>query len=76
MSFDEALDWIQQVDGVLYQHPSRVDQNDAWVAVIRSPRTNHGAARVIVASGRTLPLAAAAAEKEWNQLWARLGSLH
>ena len=73
MDLDEALDWIQQVDGVLYQHPNRVDQNDAWVAVVRSPGTIRGPARVIVTSGRTLPLAATAAEKEWNELWEGLG---
>lgn len=76
MSLDEALDWIQQVDGILYQHPDRVDRNDAWVAVVRRPGTIRGPARVIVASGRTLPLATAAAEKEWNQLWAEKDRLH
>lgn len=76
MSLDEALDWIQQVDGVLYQHPNRVDRDDAWIAVIKRPETIRGAARVIIASGRTLPLAAAAAEKEWNDLWTGTGRLH
>ena len=76
MNLDEALDWIQQVDGVLYQHPNRVDQNDSWVAVVRSPGTIRGPARVIVTSGRTLSLAATAAEKEWNELWEGLGPLH
>jgi hypothetical protein len=76
MSLDEALDWIHQVDGVLYQHPNRRDCDDAWVAVIRRPQTIRGPARVIVATGRTLPLATAAAEKEWNELWKDSGRLH
>lgn len=76
MSLDEALDWIHQVDGVLYQHPNRVDCEDAWIAVIKRPGTIRGPARVIVASGRTLPLAATAAEKEWSELWTGTGHLH
>ena len=76
MSLDEALDWIQQVDGVLYQHPNRVDREDSWIAVVKRPETIRGRGRVIVASGRTLPLATAAAEKEWNELWKEGGRLH
>jgi hypothetical protein len=76
MTRDEALDWIQQVDGRLYQNPKKADQDDEWVAVIRTPQSGPVRNKVIVAIGSSLQQAAAAAEKEWSQLWQKLSRLH
>jgi hypothetical protein len=76
MTREEALDWIQQVDGTLYQNPGKTDQSDEWVAVIRTPRSMPGRSKVIVATGKTLQQAADAAERQWNKLWQKLGRVH
>lgn len=76
MTFDEALDWIQQVDGKLYQNPEKTDRDDAWVAVVHTPRTGHQRGRVIVAAGRTLQQATASAARQWDQLFDELGRVH
>jgi hypothetical protein len=76
MTRDEALDWIQQVDGRLYQNPRKANQNDEWVAVIRTPRSGRGRSKVIVASGKTLQQATAVAEAQWNELWEKLSRVH
>jgi hypothetical protein len=76
MTRDEALDWIQQVDGRLYQNPRKADQKDEWVAVIRTPQSGPERSRVIVAIGKSLQQATSAAEKEWHQLWEKLSRLH
>lgn len=76
MTRDEALDWIQQVDGKLYQNPRKADDVDAWVAVVRSPTAGPWGDKVIITSGRTLQQAAAAAEQQWNDLWEKLGPAH
>lgn len=76
MTFDEALEWIQQVDGRLYQNPHKADEPDAWVAVIRTPQSLQAPARVIVAAGPTLQQATSSAECEWNRLWEELGPRH
>ena len=76
MTRDEALDWIQQVDGRLYQNPKKADQHDEWVAVIRTPQSGPVRNKVIVAIGSSLQQATAAAEEEWSQLWQKLSRLH
>jgi hypothetical protein len=76
MTFDEALDWIQQVDGTLYQNPRKSDQDDEWIAVIPTPLSVPGRGRVIITSGPTLQQATSAAERQWNHLWEKLGPAH
>jgi hypothetical protein len=76
MTRDEALDWIQQVDGRLYQNPKKADEKDEWVAVIRTPQSGPVRNKVIVAVGSSLQQATAAAEKEWSELWQKLSRLH
>jgi hypothetical protein len=77
MSLDEALEWIAQVDGRLYQNPRKRGEPDAWVAVVRTPGANPvGRGRVIVASGSTLQQATHAAEAQWNRVWEALGEPH
>jgi hypothetical protein len=76
MTREEALDWIPQVDGTLYQNPGRAAQSDEWVAVIRTPQSVPGRSRVIVTAGKTLEQATGAAERRWNDLWGELGRVH
>ena len=76
MTFDEALDWIQQVDGKLFQNPKKANENDEWVAVVRTPGPGHSNGRVIIAAGRTLQQATAAAESQWNDLWEKISRIH
>ena len=76
MTFDEALDWIQQVDGTLYQNPMKTDEEDEWIAVVRTPPAVPGRSEVIITSGRTLQQATSAAEQQWNHVWEKLGPIH
>ena len=76
MTFDEALDWIQQVDGTLYQNPMKDDEDDEWIAVVRMPPAVPGRSEVIITSGRTLQQATSAAEQQWNHVWEKLGPIH
>jgi hypothetical protein len=76
MTRDEALDWIHQVDGRLYQNPKKLDQHDAWVAVIRTPPSIRKRGKVIIGIGSTLQQAAGVAEQEWNELFSELSGVH
>jgi hypothetical protein len=76
MTFDEALDWIQQVDGKLYQNPEKIDRDDEWVAVVRTPGTGRHGGKVIVAAGPTLQHATSSAAKQWDDLWLELSRIH
>jgi hypothetical protein len=76
MTFDEALDWIQQVDGKLYQNPHKADHDDEWVAVVRTPGTGRRRGKVIVAAGRTLQQATNSAALQWQQIWQELSRVH
>jgi hypothetical protein len=76
MTRDEALDWIQQVDGRLYQNPRKQNQHDEWMAVVRTPRAGGRGSKVIIASGCTLQQATTAAEKQWSELWRKLSRIH
>ncbi|MFQ5416598.1 MAG: hypothetical protein ACE5FL_06040 [Myxococcota bacterium] len=76
MTRDEALDWIQQVDGRLYQNPRKANEHDEWVAVVRTPRAGRRSGTVIVASGNSLQQATTAAERQWSELWRKLSRVH
>ena len=76
MTRDEALDWIQQVDGKLYQNPRKANDIDEWIAVVRTPTQGPWGRKVIIASGPTLQQATSAAEQRWNELWEKLGQVH
>jgi len=76
MTREEALDWIQQVDGRLYQNPKKTDQHDEWVAVIRTPPAIQKRGKVIIGIGSTLQQATQIAEQEWNELFEELSGVH
>lgn len=79
MTLDEALDWIQQVDGRLYQNPKKAEEHDAWVAVVRMPpstRKSGKSGKVIIGIGSSLEQATFVAEQEWNARFEELSGLH
>jgi len=76
MTHEEARDWIQQVDGRLYQNPKKTDEHDEWVAVIRTPPAVHKRSKVIIGIGSTLQQATMIAEQEWNDLFDELSGVH
>ncbi len=75
MTQNEALRWLKQVDGSIF-HNSETDDENAWVAVVRTPPGQGRTGKIILAFGETLPAAAAAAEQEWQTLWESFGASH
>ena len=76
MTQDEALRWLNQVDGSIF-HNSEIDDENAWVAVVRTPAPRGSqTGKIILAFGETLSAAAAAAEDEWQTLWESFGATH
>jgi hypothetical protein len=72
----EALTWLLQVDGRLYQTKAKSSQPDAWVAVVRVPGAGARKAKLIVALGGSAEEATIAAEGQWQTLWEDLSKLH
>jgi hypothetical protein len=73
MTQEQAMSWLQQVGGELYQSRHPQDGRSAWVAVVRTPRTGARRGKLIIALGGTMQEAAAAAEQQWHELWQALG---
>ncbi len=76
MTQEEALSWLHQVDGKLYQSNEHPSGTEAWVAVVRTPPSSAGNPQVIVALGGSKHEAAAAAETKWQALWGDLSRVH
>lgn len=76
MTHDQAVTWIQQVNGRLYHTPKQPDKPDAWVAVVRVPPSGSRSGKLIIALGESLLEAADAAEEKWQTLWANLSTIH
>ncbi len=72
----EALTWLLQVDGRLYQTQSKSAKPDAWVAVVRIPATGARRGKLIVALGGSAEEATRAAEGQWQKLWTDISRLH
>ncbi|MCP4039770.1 MAG: hypothetical protein GY733_22695 [bacterium] len=75
-SEQEALRWLKQVEGTVYHNRNGADEDNAWVAVVRTPASNGKAGKIILAFGESIQEAAGAAEEEWNTLWANLSASH
>ena len=73
MNQDQALRWLQQVDGSIF-HNSETESENAWVAVVRTPAHSGRTGKIILAFGDTLSAAAEAAEQEWETLWESFGA--
>ena len=76
MTHIEALTWLLQVDGRLYQTKAKSAKRDAWVAVVRVPGAGARKGKLIVALGDSAEEATAVAEDQWQTLWEDLSTLH
>ena len=72
----EAMTWLLQVDGRLYQTKAQSTKPDAWVAVVRVPSTGAKKGKLIVALGGSAEEATIAAEGQWQKLWTDISKLH
>jgi hypothetical protein len=72
----EALTWLLQVDGRLYQTKAQSTKPDAWVAVVRVPSASAKKGKLIVALGGSAEEATIAAEGQWQKLWTDISKLH
>jgi hypothetical protein len=72
----EALNWLLQVDGRLFQTKAESAKPDAWVAVVRVPGTGARKGKLIVALGGSAEEATTAAEGQWQILWKDISKLH
>ena len=72
----EALNWLLQVDGRLFQTKAKSSKPDAWVAVVRVPGTGARKGKLIVALGGSAEEATTAAEGQWQILWKDISKLH
>ena len=72
----EALNWLLQVDGRLFQTKAKSAKADAWVAVVRVPGTGARKGKLIVALGGSAEEATTAAEGQWQELWKDISKLH
>jgi hypothetical protein len=72
----EAMNWLLQVDGRLYQTKAESTKPDAWVAVVRFPGSGAKKGKLIVALGGTAEEATTAAEGQWQELWKDISKLH
>ncbi len=76
MTLDQAVIWMQQVNGRFYQTPKRNDRPNAWVAVVRVPGAGTRSSKLIIALGESMLEAADAAEKHWQTRWNDLSTMH
>ena len=72
----EALTWLLQVDGRLFQTKAKSPEQDAWVAVVRVPGTGAKKGKLIIALGESAEEATTAAEGQWQKLWTDISKLH
>ena len=72
----EALTWLLQVDGRLYQTKTKSARPDAWVAVVRVPGTGARKGKLIVALGGSAEEATTVAEGQWQKFWTDISKLH
>jgi len=72
----EALTWLLQVDGRLYQTKAQSTKPEAWVAVVRVPGAGAKKGKLIVALGGSAEEATIAAEGQWQKLWTDISTLH
>jgi len=72
----EALGWLHQVDGSIYQNSQPDDVESAWVAVVQTPAASGRLGSLIIAFGESLTDAASAAEEQWERYWSSIGPIH
>ena len=73
MSSEEAIVWLRQVEGQLYRNKRHPSGREAWVAVVRTPRTEGQRGKLIIALGGSMEEAAGAAANQWEAVWQSFG---
>jgi hypothetical protein len=73
MSSEEAILWLRQVEGQLYRNNRHPSGREAWVAVVRTPRTEGRRGKLIIALGGSMEEAAGAAANQWEAVWQSFG---
>jgi hypothetical protein len=76
MSPENALHWLRRVNGQLYRNRPHASGRQAWVAVVRAPRSGERAGTLIIALGATMEEAAEAAAGRFRRLTAARERLH
>ena len=76
MTNNEAMHWLQDVDGRLYRAPKKDAAPEAWVAVVRTPGLGPKAGKLIIALGGNAYEATSAAAETWQTLWNDLSTMH
>ena len=76
MTNNEAMDWLLEVDGRLYQAKTKSEKPDSWVAVVRVPGVSGRMGKLIIALGGSAVEATVAAEEKWQTLWSGLSTIH
>jgi len=70
LSSEQAIAWLQSVDGELYRTPTQSPSLDGlWVAVVRTPGFSGQRSQMIIAVGDTALEAAHAAACQWHSAW-------
>ncbi len=76
MRSEEAIAWLRRVGGQLYRNNPHESGRNAWVAVVRVPRTEGRAGTLIIAVGSTMEEAAETAAGRWRRVAGRAEQLH
>jgi hypothetical protein len=76
MTSEKSLGWLRQVKGQLYRNNRHSSGTEAWVAVVRTPRSGSQKGKLIIALGSTMEEAATAAEGQWREVWQGLSQTH
>jgi hypothetical protein len=76
MTNSEAMGWLLEVDGRLYQAKSESEKPDSWVAVVRVPSAGNRSGKLIIAMGGSAAEATVAAEEKWQALWKDISNMH
>ena len=76
MTPEQAIQWLEQVGGELYQSRNTGEDRTAWVAVVRTPRLAGRRGKLIIALGASMLEATVAAEDQWQKLWQELRTTH
>ncbi|MDJ0848107.1 MAG: hypothetical protein QNK04_07010 [Myxococcota bacterium] len=76
MRSEEAITWLRRVGGQLYRNKPHPSGRNAWVAVVRAPRTGNRAGTLIIAVGSTMEEAAETAASRWRRFTGHAEQLH
>ncbi len=76
MTAEQAVEWLQEVNGRLYRTKRKAEKPDSWVAVVRVPSAGTRRGKLIIALGGSAREATQAAESQWQTQWGDLSNIH